>query len=355
MCATISICWIFSGGGRPESPGALSLARSLALALSCPGAGDHPARLRREENMASCPSERRSEAEKLSALLSPSSEAMNAEPPTTFLVDFRTSKGVFTIEFTRDWAPVGVARVYNLVRNGFFDGSSFYRVLKNWVCQFGVSATPRVSEVYDHKSDRPGAIIGNDEVRSSNVRGSVSFSAAYTADEMAVNRTTELYINYMDNSRLDAHGFAPVGTVVEGMEVVESFYDGYGEMVDACDLHPEKGNVCKGVNETLLYSMGREYLERDFPRLDYILTVSVRDDACETKVCAKGGERAGLAALALVPLALVVAILALIVAKRYKRGRERRQRSYQLRAYTSIEEDWDEDDDGVTETPTDIK
>ena len=124
------------------------------------------------------------------------------------------------------------------------------------MCQFGVNGDPAVSAVYDYKNDRPGAILADDPVQASNERGTVSYSAAYTADERAVNRTTEIYINYRNNSRLDAHGFAPIGRVVAGMVVVDSFYDEYGEMADVCDLHPELGNTCAGVNETLLYSEG---------------------------------------------------------------------------------------------------
>ena len=242
---------------------------------------------------------------------------MTREAPGAFNVTFATSKGTFRVEVRRDWAPRGADRFYNLVRNGFFDSTRFYRVsaclrcrargrggppgltrgptppqkvLKNWVCQFGVNGDPAVSAVYDYKNDRPGAILADDPVRASNERGTVSYSAAYTADERAVNRTTEIYINYRNNSRLDAHGFAPIGRVVAGMDVVDSFYDEYGEMADVCDLHPELGNTCAGVNETLLYSEGEQYLAAEFPNLDrtFLATVDPPHD-CATAGPAPAG------------------------------------------------------------------
>ncbi|UPQ97357.1 cyclophilin-type peptidyl-prolyl cis-trans isomerase [Chloropicon primus] len=275
--------------------------------------------------------------------MSPSSEGMRDRAPEEFIVDFRTSKGEFSVVFTRDWASHGVDRVFNLVRNGFFDkgggyerGARFYRVLKNWVCQFGVSPDPEISAVYDYRNDVDGTILPDDAVVASNERGTVSFSAAYSEKEMAVNRTTELYINYLNNSRLDAHGFAPVGRVASGLEVVDAFYDLYGEMVDACSLHPEKNNTCHGVNETLLYSQGEAYLEREFPRLDFILSASIRgEEGC--------GDNVGwaLASIPFLACALAVCACASFVAYRKKRHRDRPQ--VQMVKYENVGDEEDED------------
>ena len=280
------------------------------------------------------------DAAKHEALLSPLD--LDAEPPESFHVTFETTKGNFTVLFERNLAPLGVKRLYNLVANKFYDGARFYRVLKNWVCQFGVSPDPAVSAVYDYTRDVPGAILENDEVRASNVRGTVAFSSAMEeASGKSVNRTTELYINYLDsNARLDSLGFAPVGRVVRGMGVVEDFYAGYGEMVDACDLHPEKGNLCKGVNETLLYTQGEAYLSREFPKLDVILSATLDGHACSEQ--GAGAQPASLTVSVLVALIASVLLCFVFAGHKYGKRRERDQQ-VQLRAYTNLRE---EDDDG---------
>ena len=206
---------------------------------------------------------------------------------------------------------------------------------------------PEVSRVYDHLNGVPGAIIPDDEVLASNVRGTLAFSAAYSLDsKLAVNRTTELYVNYLNNSRLDASGFAPVGRVVSGLDVISSFYAGYGEMVDACGLHPEKKNSCNGVNETLLYSRGEEYLGRDFPKLDFVVRAQVVGDPCAMEAPGDSGVGGRTAAFALVPLlsALFLVLFGHWACKRFRKGRGKMRKQVQLRAYTSIVANSDGDD-----------
>jgi len=204
---------------------------------------------------------------------------MNAVAPSTYDVEFNTTVGVFVVRMVREWAPRGVDRVYNLVRNGFYDDTRIYRVLPQWVVQFGVSGSPAVSAVFNaaNRPPTPGAVISDDPVRASNDVSYMSFSCSYDeAMSHATNRTTELYINSQDNAAaLDALGFAPVGRVVQGMDVVRSFYAGYGEMADACSLHGFE--PCAGPLETRLYTEGNSYLDVDFPLLDHILTATVLD------------------------------------------------------------------------------
>jgi peptidyl-prolyl cis-trans isomerase A (cyclophilin A) len=180
-------------------------------------------------------------------LLDPNS--MKAQAPADFRVKFTTTKGDFVIEVTRAWAPRGADRFYNLVRGGFFTDASFFRVLPRFVVQFGISARPDVAKTWSR------ANIADDPVTQSNKRGYVVFATAGPN-----TRTTQLFINYEDNTQLDSQGFAPFGRVVEGMdEVVAKIYSGYGEQ-------PDQGQ---------LESRGKAYVDRSFPNLDRILTATI--------------------------------------------------------------------------------
>jgi len=181
-------------------------------------------------------------------LLDPQSSEMRASAPASFRVRFETGGGPFVVEVTRAWAPHGADRLYNLVRHGFYDGARFFRVVPGFVVQFGLSGDPAVSARW-----RP-ATIADDPVTQHNTRGTITFATAGPN-----TRTTQLFINYRDNSRLDGMGFAPLGRVVEGMDVVDHIYAGYGE-------RPDQGRI---------EAQGNAYLAAQFPHLDSITRATI--------------------------------------------------------------------------------
>lgn len=177
--------------------------------------------------------------------------------PDSFTVRFETSAGDFTVLVRRAWAPNGADRFYNLVRHGFYDGVHFFRVLEGFVAQFGIHGDPEVSAAWRD------ATIPDDPVVAGNERGTLTF-----ATRGANSRTTQLFINYRDNSQLDAMGFAPIGEVVEGMEVVDRLYAGYGEGL------PRGG----GPDQAKIQEEGNVYLETSFPRLDQVERATIVAD-----------------------------------------------------------------------------
>ena len=186
------------------------------------------------------------------ALMNPS--ALKEQAPALYRVDFDTSKGPFVVEVHRDWAPIGADRFYNLVRNGFYDDARFFRVIEGFMVQFGVNGDPRVSAVWRE------ARIKDDPVRISNKRSFVTFATAGPN-----TRTSQVFINYGDNSSLDSQGFTPFGQVVSGMKVVDSLYSGYGEGAPR-GLGPDQGKV---------QAEGNAYLASKFGNLDYIKKATI--------------------------------------------------------------------------------
>jgi peptidyl-prolyl cis-trans isomerase A (cyclophilin A) len=181
--------------------------------------------------------------------------AVLAKPaPDSFRAVFETSRGTFVIEAHRAWSPLGVDRFYHLVQDGFYDDTRFFRVVPGFVVQFGMHGSPAVSKVWD------GMSITDDKAAQSNVRGAVTFAHAGPN-----TRTTQLFINYVDNKTLDQMGFSPIGTVVEGMAVVDSLFSGYGELAPTGD----------GPQSRRIGAEGNAYLLRDFPRLDYIKSARI--------------------------------------------------------------------------------
>jgi peptidyl-prolyl cis-trans isomerase A (cyclophilin A) len=160
-----------------------------------------------------------------------------------------TTKGDFVVEVTRAWAPQGADRFYNLVKNHFYDGAAFFRVLPGFVAQFGLSAKPEISSVW------ATATIKDDRVTQSNLEGYLTFAKAGPN-----TRTTQVFINLADNATLDGMGFAPFGKVVEGMDVVGKFYGEYGD-------GPPDG---KGPDQNRIANEGKAYLDKNFPLLDSI-------------------------------------------------------------------------------------
>jgi peptidyl-prolyl cis-trans isomerase A (cyclophilin A) len=175
--------------------------------------------------------------------------ALKEQAPPVYRVDFDTSKGTFVIEVHRDWAPVGADRFYNLVKNGFYDGARFFRVIEGFMVQFGINGDPKISSVWRE------ARIQDDPVRVSNKRTFITFATAGPN-----TRTTQVFINFGDNHNLDGQGFAPFGQVVSGMEVVDKLYNGYGEGAP-------RG---RGPDQSRVQSEGNSYLASGFANLDYI-------------------------------------------------------------------------------------
>src|SRR5262245_34804511 len=142
--------------------------------------------------------------------------------PAVYTVNFDTSVGTFVVEVHRDWAPNGADRFYNLVKNGFYDNVRFFRVISGFMVQFGISGDPALSGVWQ------GARIPRDPVKQSNTRGFITY-AMQGGPQGPDTRTTQVFINFGDNSPLDAQGFAPFGRVTQGMDIVDKIYSGYGE------------------------------------------------------------------------------------------------------------------------------
>jgi peptidyl-prolyl cis-trans isomerase A (cyclophilin A) len=174
--------------------------------------------------------------------------------PARFRVRFETTKGPFTVEVTREWAPRGADRFYNLVRAGYYDDAAFFRVIEGFMVQFGINGNPRVNAAWQT------ARIPDDPVTQSNRRGMVTYAMAGPD-----TRTTQLFINFRDNKGLDAQGFAPFGGVVEGLAVVDSLYSGYGEGAPR-GMGPDQGRA---------QAEGNAYMRSSFPRLDFIKTARV--------------------------------------------------------------------------------
>ncbi|HUB34558.1 MAG TPA: peptidylprolyl isomerase [Bryobacteraceae bacterium] len=169
--------------------------------------------------------------------------------PDLYRVKFATTHGDFVVEVHRDWAPIGAARFYSLVRQHFFTNEAFFRIVPNFIVQWGLSPSPAVNKQWEK------ANIKDDPVKQHNTRGTVVFATAGPN-----TRTTQLFINLHDNtSSLDSQGFAPFGTVTEGMEIVDGLYAGYGE-------RPDQG---------MITDQGAAYLNKNFPKLDRITSATI--------------------------------------------------------------------------------
>ena len=178
--------------------------------------------------------------------------ALTAKAPDQYEVTFKTTAGDFVVQVTRAWAPLGADRFYNLVKHGYFTDASFFRVVPGFVVQFGLSANPAVNKVWEKAS------IKDDPVTQSNHLGYVTFATAGPN-----TRTTQLFINLGDNARLDSLGFAVFGQVTNGIDVVQKIYSGYGESPDQAAITTE----------------GKAYLDKNFPKLDHIVSATVTSPA----------------------------------------------------------------------------
>ena len=172
--------------------------------------------------------------------------SLNEKAPDVYKVKFDTSQGTFEIEVHRDWAPNGADRFYNDTR--------FFRVIKGFMVQFGISGNPKISQVWRN------ANIPDDPVEESNLRGFVTFATAGPN-----TRTTQVFINYGDNPSLDGQGFAPFGKVIWGLDVVQHLYSNYGEGAPRGE----------GPDQSRVQTEGNAYLQKNFPQLDYIKKVTI--------------------------------------------------------------------------------
>jgi cyclophilin family peptidyl-prolyl cis-trans isomerase len=180
--------------------------------------------------------------------------ALNEKAPATYKARFDTSKGAFVIDVRRDWAPLGADRFYNLVKNGFYNENRFFRVISGFMVQFGINGNPQLSTPWH------GAQIKDDPVKQSNKRGFITFATSGPN-----SRTTQVFINFGDNGRLDGMGFAPFGHVTSGMNVVDALFGGYGEGA------PQG----RGPSQGRIQSEGNTYLTKDFPKLDYVRKATI--------------------------------------------------------------------------------
>jgi len=191
----------------------------------------------------------------LAAIFATSALAQPVEPaPASYKVKFDTSKGAFVVQVTRAWAPQGADRFYNLVKSGFFDNVRFFRVVSGFMVQFGINGDPATMARW---RDAP---INDDPVTQSNKRGYITFATAGPN-----TRTTQVFINFVDNGNLDSMGFAPFGRVVSGIEVVDALNAEYGEGAP-------RG---RGPDQGRLQREGNAYLAKEFPRMDFVKKATI--------------------------------------------------------------------------------
>jgi cyclophilin family peptidyl-prolyl cis-trans isomerase len=189
-------------------------------------------------------------------LLNPDSPEMNRKAPAIARVRLETTRGVIRLEMHRAWAPHGVDRFYNLVRNGFYDQAAVFRVRAGMWAQFGINGDPKIAQLWRNQT------IPDDPRVESNVRGTVAF-----AFKDPNGRTTQVFINLRDNSaNHDKEPFVPIAKVIEGMDVADALYSEYGERA---------GGGIRAGKQDPLFAGGNEYLKREFPKLDYILKATI--------------------------------------------------------------------------------
>jgi len=174
---------------------------------------------------------------------------LKEQAPANFKAAFDTSIGKFVIQVHREWSPRGADRFYNLVKNGFYDEARFFRVVPNFMVQFGINGDPAV------QSNWMNATIPDDPVKQSNKKGYVTFAKTGAPN----SRSTQIFVNFKDNSFLDSQGFSPFGEIASGMDVVEKITDQYGEK-------PNQGSI---------QSQGNTYLKAQFPKLDYVKKATI--------------------------------------------------------------------------------
>ena len=199
----------------------------------------------------------RSAAEGRALLLDPEQRYWTMPAPAHYDVSIETTQGTFVIAVDRALAPRGADRFYRLARAGYFDDSRFFRVVPGFIAQFGIPGDPAISRVWKDRA------MPDDSARTSNVRGTIAY--AMTGPN---TRTTQLFISLVDNSPIDTQGFAPIGRIVSGMDVVDRIYGGYGESA---------GGGMRAGKQDRMMNEGNAHLDRDYPKLDRLIRARVRD------------------------------------------------------------------------------
>ena len=192
-------------------------------------------------------------------LKNPDATVFSETAPEVFNVNIDTTKGRIVIEMHRDWSPIGVDRFYNLVRFGYYDDMRVHRIRDGDFVQFGINGDPAIAQAW---RDRP---IKDDPVVESNLRGTFAFAHGEPADD----RTTQVYINLKDKPQLDAMGFSIMGRVVEGMDVADALYSGYGESA---------GGGIRGGKQAPVFEGGNAWLDEHYPQLDRIVEATIQFD-----------------------------------------------------------------------------
>jgi peptidyl-prolyl cis-trans isomerase A (cyclophilin A) len=183
----------------------------------------------------------------------PESPVSAEKPDDVFSVRLETTKGDIIIDVHRDWAPLGAERFHELVRAGFYDDVAFFRVMEGFMAQTGISGQPKLNAKWGKKT------IRDEPARKHNLRGMITFAKAGPD-----SRTTQFFINLVDNTQLDAMGFAPFGKVRD-MAAVDALYTGYGD-------GPPSG---KGPDQQRIKQKGNGFLKKKFPKLDYIIAATI--------------------------------------------------------------------------------
>jgi cyclophilin family peptidyl-prolyl cis-trans isomerase len=189
-------------------------------------------------------------------LLDPNHSEWQTSAPDRFDVVFETSEGEVVIAVTREWAPNGADRFFNLVRLGYYDDARFHRTVPDFIVQFGLAGKPAVSRAWREQ------FIPDDTVVVSNTRGRVAF--AFTEPG---TRATQVFISMVELSRLDDGGFAPFGEGAEGMDVVDRLYSGYGE---------DSGGGLRGGDQSSIFAEGNAWLDREYPELSRLVRARIR-------------------------------------------------------------------------------
>jgi peptidyl-prolyl cis-trans isomerase A (cyclophilin A) len=187
-----------------------------------------------------------------SPLLTP--EELTEAAPATYRVRFETSVGTIVVQVNKAWSPNGADRFYNLVKNGYYDDTRFYRVVEGFMAQFGLKGVNAIDQAWRNAS------FPDDPFTRSNGRGTITFAHAG-----ANTRTTQVFFNFKDNTHLDPSGFTPFGEVVEGLDVMDRIYSGYGEL-------PPAG---KGPDYGKAWVQGNKYLDQDFPEMTKVISATL--------------------------------------------------------------------------------
>lgn len=176
--------------------------------------------------------------------------------PPAYKVRFETSAGVFVAHVEREWAPKAADRFFNLVKNGFYDGVRFYRSVPNFMAQFGLHGDPTLTALWSRQMFSP------DPVKHSNKRLTLAFAMGGNP----MTASTQVFLSFRNNSSLDGQGFAAFADIIEGQDVAAKIYTGYGDM-------PQRGG--RGPDTARIVKEGNAYLEKEFPKLDFIKKATI--------------------------------------------------------------------------------